>query len=133
VSAHTIYTLGYLNATPEAVDRYVEELGALLVDTRFTPTSRNPVWRQGPLRRLLGDRYVHIKALGNERYRQGPPIKLHQPEEGMAQLRPLVEAQPVILLCACRDVNLCHRKLIAEMAADAWGVEVVHLPQDRSS
>ena len=33
----------------------------------------------------------------------------------------------VVLLCGCPDVNVCHRKILAERLAEQWDAEVVHV------
>jgi uncharacterized protein (DUF488 family) len=44
-----------------------------------------------------------------------------------ADLRPLVDRLPAALLCVEHDPEACHRSLIAERLATAYGAEVVHL------
>ena len=42
----------------------------------------------------------------------------------------------VVLMCGCPDVNVCHRKVLAERLAQRWGAEVVHVaapPKVKSS
>lgn len=91
-----------------------------------TPRSRVPDWSGGRLRGLLGDRYRHLPALGNRNYREGP-IELVDVELGTAQVGDLLTRQPVILLCACADVECNHRCLVAEAVAIGYGMPVIHL------
>jgi uncharacterized protein (DUF488 family) len=123
---HTLYTLGYRAWTPAAFAHRVQELGAVVADIRYAPTSRHPAWRQAALRKALGDQYHHVHALGNANYKGGP-VALVDLEAGLATLATLLEAAPVILLCACRDVDRCHRRVVAEAWNAHSGQAVVHL------
>jgi uncharacterized protein (DUF488 family) len=126
------YTLGYLDhCTPADLAGYLVLFDALLVDIRLTPYSQNPLWRQEALRRRLGADYHYCHALGNRNYKQsGAPIVLFAPAEGLRQLRPILAVRPVILLCACREWEQCHRRVAAEYLAGVLDLEVEHLPGD---
>jgi uncharacterized protein (DUF488 family) len=130
-----IYTLGYSGWTPEALAAKAEELNALVCDIRFSPASRAPQWRQGALRELLGNRYRWLKGLGNENYRNGGAIRLHQPEPSCAYIKvTLPPDHPLILMCACRDHQQCHRTDAAQVvSAYLGGGEVVHLYPPKQS
>jgi hypothetical protein len=112
---HTLYTYGYLAGTPEELVSHAEA-GVLVLDIRINPTSRNPVWRQGHLRKLLANRYAWCPELGNPNYKSKLPPTLADVDAGMKTLRPLLQETPVVMLCACRDWHTCHRRL----AAEAW-------------
>lgn len=125
---NTIFTLGYLHSTPEAIQAYVDQLGALVVDIRFSPYSRDPRWAGTAIRDAVGqDNYVWVVELGNVNYKNGKPIELYKPHLALRILRPLVEARPIILLCACAHYDTCHRKVAAEYLSDAFDVPVEHL------
>jgi uncharacterized protein (DUF488 family) len=119
----TVYLVGYTGSKPERIQGLVQELDATLVDIRFSPRSRNPMWDQHALQAALGDRYVHCQALGNANYR-GSGIKLVNFEEG----KRLIEAssRPVILLCACKDPEECHRTVVGAKL-QAAGFQVTEL------
>ena len=121
-----IYTAGYLAGwTPEALVAKAKKLEALVVDVRLVPMSRRPEWSEVCLKQALGAAYAWIGEWGNVNYRTGGPVLLADFEGGLAKLgRP---AENVILLCACRNVNVCHRKVVAEKLAAEWGREIVHL------
>lgn len=123
----TIYTFGYLGRTPEELARAAHEHDAVVVDTRYNPTSRLAVWRQGALTRLLGADYLVVRDLGNVNYRVGTPIVIAAPEQGLPIVEALLADQPVILLCACRDGATCHRTVVAQMLAERTGAPIVHL------
>ena len=125
-----VYTFGYGGRAPQDIATIAASLGAAVVDIRFNPQSRRPEWNGGRLREFLagqGVRYAHVKALGNENYKGGP-IKLYLPELGVKVVGAFLETQPVVLLCACREVATCHRLTVAELLQERLGVEVVHLP-----
>lgn len=128
---HAIYTIGYSGWKPEQLAAKVEELGALLVDVRFSPRSRVPQWTKKSLCELVGaENYVHCKNLGNENYKSGGPIKLLNPDAAIASLRDV--QRPLILLCGCKDHTICHRADAATVLAEAFGVAVTHLyPQPK--
>ena len=38
-----------------------------------------------------------------------------------------LERRNVVLLCGCRDLTTCHRKVAAELLREALGAPIVHL------
>jgi uncharacterized protein (DUF488 family) len=124
---HTIFTIGYSGITPSELEQIVDEHNALLVDIRFSPRSKALQWRGDTLRKQFGDRYMHLRSLGNIHYRDGLPIELENPENGVAILGPILEKQPVILLCVCRDHEVCHRSHAARYLAQRLGAAIEHL------
>lgn len=127
--AHTIYTYGYTGRKPEELKRYVRELGALLVDVRYSPASRVPQWTRNGLIMLVGrDNYRHERGLGNVNYKLGGPIELADPEPSVEALAGILMFAPVILLCACARLDTCHRAMVADLLARRTGSEIVHLP-----
>jgi uncharacterized protein (DUF488 family) len=123
---NVLYTLGYLAWPPAAFVQRVEDLGAVIADIRFSPTSRHPAWRQASLRKALGDRYRYVHALGNRNYKGGP-VEIVDLGAGLTTLVQLLDASPGILLCACRDLARCHRRLVAEAFTAQYGQPVTHL------
>ncbi len=124
-----LYTWGYTGSTPADLTRYMDALGATLIDIRYRRRSRVAHWQAWALRELVGPgRYRGIEEFGNVNYRAGGPIKLWLPKTGVAEIRPYIERGPCTLLCACADVETCHRKVAADLVAEALGLEVVHLP-----
>lgn len=122
----TIYTLGYSGIRPENLRAVAESYDLVVLDVRLSPRSRRPEWTRGRLQALLGQRYLHLPALGNVNYKSQGPVQLADPEVGIALAAQYLENQPVLLLCACRDVATCHRKVAAELLAQATGAEVIH-------
>jgi len=123
----TIYTLGYSGWSADDVASLLDRLDAVLVDVRMSPRSRNPAFSGRRLAERLGDRYRHVRGLGNTNYRGGE-IVLHDWDGGLKELQALTSGgRAVVLMCACADVNVCHRKVVAERLAELWSAEVVHL------
>ncbi len=119
-----IFTTGYLTWTPEALETVVEQLDAMVVDIRLTPQSRNPAWRQNALIKRFDERYIWVKEWGNVRYKIGPPVELLDFDAGLAHVREL--SGNLILLCACRQYDACHRKDVAERLK-SLGIETEEL------
>lgn len=131
----TIYTAGYgAGWSPEMLDTAMRERGAVLVDIRYQPWSKPSQWARPKLLAHMGKtRYTHIKALGNLNYRGGTII-LVDPESGIQSLAAILNwpgIDALVLLCGCRDVNACHRKVVAELAAEQlgtrWNIVIEHL------
>jgi uncharacterized protein (DUF488 family) len=135
IVSNTIYTLGYHGWTIEQFKAVVQRLDALVVDVRMMPRSRwDIVWRSESLRAGLGARYVWIKQFGNLNYKGTiDSCKIADFGAGARLLdelstTPIGAGKAIILLCGCRDVNDCHRKIIADKLAALWHKEIVHLP-----
>lgn len=127
MSLHRLYTLGYTGHLPADVVAMVQATGALLVDVRFAPYSRwQPAWNERALGAVLGEDYVHVKALGNENYK-GEGIVLHRPTEGVAYVVNRLHERDVVIMCACKHVETCHRRDVSALVVEACGCEVVHL------
>jgi len=125
-----IYTIGYSGWKPDDLEKAVRDLGAVLVDVRMVPRTRwAPAFNTSALRERMGDSYVWLKAFGNVNFKGTfAEIQIADFDAGEKRLRELTASgRPVVLLCGCRDVNVCHRKVIAERLAALWQAEVVHL------
>lgn len=121
------------------LDEFVELLGAQgvreLIDVRFRASSRKPGFSKTKLSEALeqaGSAYTHLPALGNppdnrDPFRDGVPAAVARYRtildgDAADALDDLVErastAGPVAMLCVCRDHDLCHRRVIAEVAQE---------------
>ena len=110
----TVYTAGYQGRTPDELQRIAERLDATVIDIRFAPFSRNPVWARDGLRNVLGNRYRHVHDLGNRNYRDTSlPIEILNLESGAQQIQN-DRRQSVILLCVCKHFHTCHRKVVVD-------------------
>lgn len=124
---NTLYTIGYTGLKPEQLHSLAQRLGAVIIDTRFSPGSMVPHWSRKQLRERLGTLYLHFPTLGNINYKNGGPIKINQPEIGVPAVASILERQPVILLCVCKDHHTCHRSVVAQLVNEHCGCEVSHL------
>lgn len=124
-----LYTLGYTTLRDAAgMKRLADRLDATIVDIRYSPRSRAPQWSRLRLTELLGARYMHLQALGNELYKDPRGlIRLVNPQIGTAVLRRLLLETAGILVCACKDLKTCHRLAAAKHICKELSIEVTHL------
>ena len=127
-----IFTVGYSAGwTPESLLSFLVKEDAILIDVRFNPSSRMAEWRQGPLSRVMGERYLHLKGLGNENYKGGP-IKLHDPQAAADRVAELLASgKSVALLCVCGSPDRCHRRDAAQFCASRFDAEITHVRSPR--
>ncbi|MBI5725030.1 MAG: DUF488 domain-containing protein [Planctomycetes bacterium] len=124
-----IYTLGYSGWKVEEIQAMLEKLDAILVDVRMAPRSRMSFFNAGPLQKLLGERYLWLKDFGNRNYKGTfEQIEIVDFATGRMAIEGLVRnGRSIVLMCGCRDVEVCHRKVLAERLARLWKVQVMHL------
>lgn len=148
-----VYTYGYgKQGNLRDLIKYSVDLDAFVVDTRFSPSSKNPTWRQANLRDSLGTirdvsanpddgvpRYVHLQCCGNENYKDwDAPTSIADPPQCKQMLHNYVTGEhSVILLCYCPTPSDCHRSQVCSMLRDEHGHDFIHLrprsnPQQRS-
>jgi len=120
-----VYTVGYIGRTMADIALILRETKGVLFDIRFSPHSRNPVWELSALRKRFGFRYRHVPAFGNKNYRSGP-IEIADFEAGLQAIQK--SGRPVILMCACKNYEQCHRKTIADKLK-ALGFSVEEIPR----
>lgn len=123
---NVLYTAGYQAWTPAQLLAEATRLGAMVLDIRYSAHSYRPEWGKEALRELLGSGYLHVPAFGNKNYKGGT-IELAMPKRGLPIVQEQLEYAPVILLCACRDWQTCHRAVAAEYIQEALGCTVEHL------
>lgn len=121
-----VYTVGYYGVNFAQFNAKREELSALVYDIRLVPGSSQEDWQYQALKRALGSNYRHIPKLGNERYKEGFPIQIADLDHGIDEL--LTESRPVILLCGCKWLVLCHRYVITCALRDR-GCEPVEISE----
>ncbi len=114
----TLATLGYTEAgAREQIDAFLARPRSYLVDIRLVPYSRfRPQWNRPALKARYGRQYVHLRGLGNLHY-QDPrkPIHLLGPEPHIEHLaKQLSLGTSYLLLCACKNYERCHRKVVYE-------------------
>jgi activating signal cointegrator 1 len=125
---HPIYTYGYSGTSPAALKAYADKLGAMVIDIRYAPWSRDPRWQKQALEAMFGiHRYRWCQDLGNVNYKNGGRIELSNPARMVPRVRFWLREQPIILLCGCRDVETCHRKDAAEYLRRETQAPIIHL------
>jgi uncharacterized protein (DUF488 family) len=125
-SVPMIYTLGYNAWSRDEIAAKIDDLGAWLVDIRFSPRSARQGFDQRDLRADFPT-YVWVQELGNQAFKTGGAIRLLDPRRGVERVAELLASRPVVLLCACRQVESCHRRVAADLVSSATGFPLVHL------
>jgi uncharacterized protein (DUF488 family) len=109
-----VVTIGYGGKKPQQFFAEIERLQpCLVVDVRYDP---HHAFNSAYTLRALASRipnYEWLPELGNKS-RSLPPEYVNE-EEGFKKLRAWMKKYPrIVLLCAERDENRCHRKWIKE-------------------
>jgi uncharacterized protein (DUF488 family) len=132
----TLYTFGYLSGRAERIIAELIAVKTPIIDVRYNPTSKHYPYTQEGMQKRDGILYLHLEELGNELYRQAlrskqfkePRIKLHAPEAGLARLHDVLqEYGRAAIFCACASKSTCHRSVVAKLAEQRFGVNVIHL------
>jgi hypothetical protein len=115
----------------------MQDESMLLIDTRKTPWSRIPQWRQVALREKYGKRYRWAgEYLGNKNHATGGPIEIVNLPIGIGGLcMYLSEGHSLAIICQCVDFERCHNKVICDELQKAMPeVEIVQpdtmMPED---
>lgn len=136
MSERNLYTFGYLSGRSDRIMRELIACHTPIVDIRYQPVSKRYDYHQDRLRRVAGIIYFHVPDLGNELYQEAlsgkfdePHIKLHDVDQGLAQLAALLdEHKRAALMCACTSKTKCHRILVARLAHERLpGLRIIHL------
>ena len=108
----------------------MNRLGATVVDVRMKPYG-NPIFDRSELQKRYGHRYVWIKELGNKNDKTGGQVEFVDAELGARRLGSITsDGMPVILLCACGDLEACHRNNLAKKLNEECGWKIEHLPHE---
>ena len=110
-----IYLFGYSGKTDDQIEKAIGKNG-LLIDIRYSPKTRRPDYSRAGLIRTFGERYHHIRELGNANYKVGG-IRLADPDAGLKRIDALANEHqgPLFLMCACEDGRTCHRRQVGEL------------------
>lgn len=116
-----LLTIGYTEPNALArIDAFLSVHNSVPVDIRFSARNR---WAgqfgKGALEKRYGKQYIHCPEFGNVNYRpedRAKGIELAWPDLGLKRVAwRLEEGQAVMLLCACKDYETCHRKVVYEL------------------
>ena len=128
---NTLFTFGYASRSMDEIISLLEEKQAILADIRSSPRSRKPGFNRYALAGSLRDKYRHLPALGNVNYRNPDlPIFLRDEDLGLEGLARLLEKSNVVIMCGCKNLEKCHRLVVAEKMEAMYNVNVVHLTAD---
>ena len=113
-----IYLFGYSGHTDREIAAAVGVDG-LLIDIRYSPRSRRAGFSRAGLQRAYGDRYQHVRELGNADYQRGA-IRLTDADAGLQRIEELAASHtgPLFLMCACADAAGCHRSEVGRLLRD---------------
>ena len=130
---HELYDVGYQELRDiELLHKVVKELGALLIDIRFSPRSRDAQWNKSTLEKRFGESYLHLKELGNKHY-HGGEIEFVDLDAGLDFVAAELEKRPVILMCACWQRSSCHRFLAVKAFEERYGVSSIQMTTSRAN
>lgn len=119
-----LFTMGYTEQdAQQRLDTFLAQPSTKLIDIRYSPRSRwKPEFNQSALIKRYGPlKYEHCRALGNVNYnRASEPIKLLSPDEGVQHMIDLLlSGNSLMLLCACKAYEHCHRKTAYDLVMGA--------------
>jgi len=127
-----LYTFGYRGYSTDDLQDHlnnIDSLHSVVVDIRYVPYSKMmPFWSKENLQEKFGDKYFHIKALGNKNYKEKGKIEILDLESGIEKLIFMMGLGfKCLILCACEDVLKCHRKFVSDEIQKRTKCEVIHL------
>lgn len=143
--ARYIQTFGYEGLTIQAFIERLKRAGTeVVVDVRANPLSRKHGFSKKSFAAYLqnaGIRYVHLVGVGcpkpvRDRYRAdsdwaaytvGFKKYLKGRVEDVAEIAGIAKSASTCLVCFEADFQRCHRRFVADAAAAAGGLSVVHL------
>ena len=122
-----VYSFGYTGRQLSTLQESIGKSNALLLDIRFSPRSRVPMWNRRNLEMTFGDRYLWVgNLLGNSMYRTNS-IAIVDMARGLELISRIAAKQPVALMCVCASPIGCHRSTITHVLLDA-GFQVLEHP-----
>lgn len=113
-----VYPVGYSERQAgELLDSLMSSSSTLLIDIRYAPWSQRPEWRKEALEQKYGARYRSAgRYLGNVNYQGGGSIRIANAPVGIRGLcKYLAEGHDLVLLCACKEYEQCHRKTVIDL------------------
>lgn len=120
----TLQTIGYTEQdAAQRIDAFLAQPKSGLVDIRYMPRCRwNAQWNKSALQAKYGrGKYVHERCFGNVNYNKpGQPIQLVNPDEQLnTVVNFLLSGGSLMLLCACKNYERCHRKVVYDLVMQA--------------
>lgn len=132
-----IFTIGYGGLTSyEPLESYMKQHGiSLLIDIRSKPFSRRfssqVSWNKKDLEKHFGMRYTHMPGMGGLGFESGEEERKRWEKtaaKDLERIKKIVNSDTkVILMCAEKDPNRCHRKQFAGATFEEDGYEMIHL------
>lgn len=126
-----LYTLGYNNFSFYEFATLVKEKELLIFDIRMNPYSYNSFWNKDKLAEYFNKIekiYFHIQDLGNKSYNIKNEFNIVNLEKGSNLIIDYMDLGfNCLLFCACKDMNACHRKIIAEFISNKVNCNIVNL------
>lgn len=119
-----LYTIGYTEKdAAQQIEAFLAQEQTGLIDIRYRPRCRwNAQWNKSALQAKYGAyKYIHLRCFGNMNYNQpGQPIQLLNPDERLhSVVHALFNGISLMLLCACKDYERCHRKTVYDLVMQA--------------
>jgi len=123
-----IYLIGYLGRTAEELEAIVTAKDGILMDIRISAKSRKADFSEKRLIERFGDWYMWVPEFGNAGI--GTNIEIDDPDRGIEAIEHIIDYQKasgwpgdLFLMCACRDGNTCHRRVVGELLRE-YGFDV---------
>lgn len=115
----TFQTIGYTEQDAvRRIETFLTRPRSGLIDIRKDAfCSWNVQWNRDALKKKYGKQYIHLPCFGNLNHnRPGQPISLANPRERLdTVVHALMRGSSLMLLCACKDYEQCHRKTVYEL------------------
>ena len=125
-----IIPFGYAAGGVSALERLMEDERAYLVDIRLSPRSRWQAFNKQALQARWRSRYLHLPELGNVHYNNGHPIKIANPDQGIARLvNGLSQGYTIVLMCGCVEYESCHRRTVVHLVQEVMPQARVEMPE----
>lgn len=127
----TLFTFGYRGQSFDQFRNKVKDLGAMVIDIRFTPYSKMlPFWTRTNLEKAFGSSYVHLKEFGNRAYKQKGKYDVVDLDGGLDRLRFWLDiGLPCILLCGCENYETCHRRIVSDFLREKLSCDIKEMIQ----
>ncbi len=121
-----IYTTGYTDRDIALLPALLTTLDAILIDIRFTPTSKQLQWQKDYLRLLLKDKYLHVSHLGNRSSKESGKQSIQNINLGIKIITEL--KTNLLIMCECQRIEACHRQEISRRLSEK-GIETKELTE----